>query len=805
MPLKIWDKLYPHQQDSIRWLYTLHRRRTGGILGDEMGLGKTVQVITFLYGIEYNKLSRTWVGLGPTLIVCPATVMHLWVKHIHDWAPEFRVAVLHASSTFVGPMSRLANEIYESKGILIVTYQGILKHQDCILNYRWHYVILDEGHKIRTPTSKVTLVVKRLVTTHRLILTGTPMQNNLLELWSLFDFTNPGLLGSCEIFDEHFAKPIIRGGYENAPAVQKQIALTVAASLKNIISPYLLRRTKKEVQDHIALPGKSEQVLFCALTDEQKKLYKDYLLSEQVGNVLEKGKNWFRDTSTRAKVFVAITMLRKLCNHPDLFIRNAAENLEDQVPDEPLNFDVRFDYRRSGKMRVLSALLKIWKRQGNRVLLFAQGRATLNILQHFLDKNDYTYLKMEGTTPISSRHSLIHLFNHSTEHFVFLLTTRVGGLGINLIGANRVIIFDPDWNPATDSQARERAWRIGQSRDVNIYRFVSSGTIEEKIYQRQVWKQFLSNRVLVDPRVDKHIFKSSDLFDLFSLNETDSSLETANIFQDAQVKIPEIVKAEQPADEFSEEKIREMKELAHKIALSFPQKKQTVDQQELADERAKKLEEKEKLKTLSAPELLQLNREKANTEENPWVNKVDDADTPASFSEALEYTEATSRLHTELVQGKKKPADAAEKTNELKLKMKMKSASSVDQNQPSTSYAHDNSSKKKKLPKKSSGEEGYKTYVDHSGAVDDEKVEGLVKAEIKLRKKRKVEKVESQDDYVLRSLLKTAGVSGVLEHETVIQGSSKGTLRLQMEAEERARKSVEALRWSRLDNFKWDH
>nr|CAI5843463.1 unnamed protein product [Callosobruchus analis] len=798
MPAKLWDKLYPHQQQGIKWLYGLDRRDTGGILGDEMGLGKTVQVIAFLIGIEYNKLSKSWLGLGPTLIVCPATLMHLWVKHIHVWAPEFRVAVLHKSTTFEGTLGNLTKEIYESKGILISTYQATAKQQHCLQNYQWHYVILDEGHKIRSPTAKATLAVKQFKTKHRLILTGTPMQNHLIELWSLFDFTNTGLLGSYEKFEAHISKPITRGGYENTVAVRKETALLLTVSLKNLISPYLLRRTKKEVQEDIHLPVKSEQVLFCGLTAEQKKLYKDYLLSEQMGSVLEKGKNWFSDRSTRAKVLVAISSLRKICNHPDLYIRDTPDA---QDADDLFNLGVRFNYTRSGKMIVVAALLKIWKRQGNRVLLFAQGRATLSILQHFLEGNGYSYVKLDGCTPIPARQPLISMFNNSPKYFIFLLTTRVGGIGINLTSANRVIIFDPDWNPATDSQARERAWRIGQEEAVTIYRLISNGTIEEKIYQRQVWKQLLSNRVLVDPHIDKHIFKSSDLFDLFSFNETESKPETATIFQDAQVKIPEVVKAEKPADIFSEEKIREMKELARKIALSFPQKKPTLYEQELADERAKKMEEKAKLKGLSAPELLRLNRENANREEDPSLNRVDDAETSASFPEALQYTEATSKLHTELVQGKKKPAEAAAKTKQLKLKMKKATNGNT---QSSTSRSHEKSPKKKKHSKKSSSEGGYKTYVDNSGALDDEKVDGLVKAEIKIPKKRTLAQVESQDDYVLRNLFKSANVSGVLEHEAVTKSDSNGSLKLHSEAEGIAAKHIEALKASRVGHYRWE-
>ncbi|CAH1965075.1 unnamed protein product [Acanthoscelides obtectus] len=795
MPANTWSKLYPYQQKGVKWLYKLHKRQTGGILGDEMGLGKTVQVIAFLIGLNYSKLKSTyrWLGLGPSIIVCPTTVMHQWVRHFHEWAPELRVGLLHSSTSYKGKMSDFVQEMNKCGGILIMSYQGLCKYENIFHKHKCHYVILDEGHKVRTPTARMTIAAKQFKTDHRILLSGSPMQNNLIELWSLFDFTNPGLLGTLKIFEEHFSKPIMRGGYENASHVQKETSKAMAVTLNDLIKPFLLRRTKKEVQNDICLPQKCEQVLFCALSEEQKTLYKDFLRSDRVEKVLEKRKNWFSDAMTRANALIAIKLLRDICNHPDIYLR-----IEDDT-DEPADIKDRFDYKRSGKMAVVSTLLRIWKQQRHRVLLFVQGLKTLQLLQYFLIQHDYSHLKMDGSTSVATRQSLIDRFNNDSKYFVFLLTTRVGGLGINLTGANRVIIFDPDWNPATDSQARERAWRIGQSKDVTIYRLLSVGTIEEKIYQRQIFKQMLGNRVLVNPRVDKQFFRTSDLFDLFSYNETEIDPETANIFDKAKC-VKGVIKSCKEDDYskiFSEEKIEEMREKARQIAAqNFPQEKPTAYQKEVAEERAEKLQEKEKLKALSAPDLVKLNREKAKAKEDPSINRVDDKVTPASFGEALRYAEATSQLHTELVQGKKTPDVVAEKSRELKLKVKMKETYTE-------SFRKYMKPDKKKLTRKKTGEKDCKVYVDNSGAVDEVKVEGLVKTEIKIRKKRKAGPTESQEDYVLRKLLRKTSVSAVLEHESVVHGTSTSTLRLQLEAEESAKKSMEALRRARLDNSKW--
>ena len=320
VPLSIWNKLYKYQQVSVQWLWELHTRNLGGLLGDEMGLGKTVQVIAFLAGLDSSELlldGGRFRGLGPTLIVCPATLLEQWVKHFHDWCPLIRVALLHQSGSYQGDSEDLVESIKHG-GVLITSYSGVLGHKDLLVKTEWHYVILDEGHKIRNAEAKVTKVVKQFSTPHRLLLTGSPMQNSLKELWSLFDFILPGKLGTLPAFLEHCANPITRGGYTNATPLQEATALQVATMLKDAITPYMLRRTKSDVQHHLSLPEKNEQVLFCSLTEEQKQLYKEYLRSEDVSYVLHERSS--KDGRYRARMLVALTALRKICNHPDLFL-----------------------------------------------------------------------------------------------------------------------------------------------------------------------------------------------------------------------------------------------------------------------------------------------------------------------------------------------------------------------------------------------------------------------------------------------------------------------------------------------------
>jgi DNA excision repair protein ERCC-6 len=336
------------------------------------------------------------------------------------------------------------------------------------------------------------------------------MQNNLTELWSLFDFVFPGRLGTLPVFQAQFAVPINIGGYANATNIQVQTAYKCAVVLRDLINPYLLRRMKADVASD--LPRKSEQVLFCKLTPVQRKAYEEFIGSNEMESIF----------AGKRQVLYGVDILRKICNHPDLVHRE----LYQKKPGYHYGAE-----EKSGKMKVVKALLELWKRQGHRTLLFSQTRQMLDILERFVrDIGGLQYRRMDGGTNIGIRQSIVDEFNTDQSIDVFLLTTRVGGLGINLTGADRVIIFDPDWNPSTDVQARERAWRLGQKREVTIYRLMTSGTIEEKIYHRQIFKQFLTNKILKDPK-QRRFFKMNDLHDLFSLtgSETEGT-ETGDMF-----------------------------------------------------------------------------------------------------------------------------------------------------------------------------------------------------------------------------------------------------------------------------------
>lgn len=541
VPGDIYSSLFDYQKTGVKWLWELHQQSVGGILGDEMGLGKTIQVISFLAGIHYTgRYSK------PTIVVAPATLLKQWVNEFHRWWPAFRVSILHSSGSgmmdirseskldeqldlgrmpgsrsHAGKSSKAAKKIVDrvvNEGhVLITTYSGLQANANILIPVEWGYAVLDEGHKIRNPNTSITIYCKELRTPHRAILSGTPMQNNLIELWSLFDFVFPMRLGTLVNFRDHFDTPIRQGGYANASNLAVETAFNCAQALKGSISPYLMQRWKSDVASD--LPTKSEQVLFCKLTKPQREAYQRFLTSSETEAIME-GKR---------QALYGIDILRKICNHPDL------------TGHKTLSIKEGYNYgagNKSGKMQVVKALLQLWKDTGHKTLLFAQHRIMLDILERFIKRMDGVgYRRMDGNTPIKDRQNMVDEFNRDPEIHVFLLTTKVGGLGVNLTGADRVIIYDPDWNPSTDVQARERAWRLGQKREVLIYRLMSAGTIEEKIYHRQLFKQFLTNKVLKDPK-QRAGFHFRGLKDLFTLgNADDEETETGGLFKGSETRI----------------------------------------------------------------------------------------------------------------------------------------------------------------------------------------------------------------------------------------------------------------------------
>jgi DNA excision repair protein ERCC-6 len=339
--------------------------------------------------------------------------------------------------------------------------------------------------RVRNPNTDTSEKIKVLKSEMRVGLSGSPIQNNLRELWSIFDFIAPGRLGTLSTFEENLAWPVERGCRPNASAGAAQAAYRCALLIRDLTLPLMLRRLKTEVSEWLKLPGREEQVLFCHLSKEQFLLYREFIHTQ-----IEKK---FIRASERSHAFFCLSVLRKLSNHPDLLL-DSREDVDDFGSPG-----------RSGKLKVLLSLLRKWHSEGRRALVFSQTVSMLDVIEEMVAAEGFTSRRMDGSTPVSERDDVISDFalrgsQEETVPFCLLLTTRVGGVGLNLQGADRVVIFDPDWNPMIDAQARERAWRIGQERDVVIYRLVAAGTVEELIYRRQLHKHFLAQRILSDPR-----------------------------------------------------------------------------------------------------------------------------------------------------------------------------------------------------------------------------------------------------------------------------------------------------------------
>ncbi|CAN4093234.1 unnamed protein product [Withania somnifera] len=457
IPETIFNRLFDYQKVGVQWLWELHCQRAGGIIGDEMGLGKTIQVLSFLGSLHFSDMYK------PSIIICPVTLLRQWKREAKTWYPSFHVEILHDSAHDLSSKKKQVNSEsdYESEdlldsetegntssrtskkwdpliarvirsnsGLLITTYEQLRILGEKLLDIEWGYAVLDEGHLIRNPNAEITIVCKQLQTVHRIIMTGAPIQNKLSELWSLFDFVFPGKLGVLPVFEAEFAVPITVGGYANATPLQVSTAYRCAVVLRDLIMPYLLRRMKADVNAN--LPKKTEHVLFCSLTTEQRSVYRAFLASSEVEQIFDGSRN----------SLYGIDVMRKICNHPDLLEREHSSGDPDYGNPE-----------RSGKMKVVAEVLKVWKEQGHRVLLFSQTQQMLDILERFLVTCEYNYRRMDGVTPAKQRMVLIDEFNSTDDIFIFILTTKVGGLGTNLTGANRVIIFDPDWNPSTDMQS----------------------------------------------------------------------------------------------------------------------------------------------------------------------------------------------------------------------------------------------------------------------------------------------------------------------------------------------------------------
>jgi TATA-binding protein-associated factor len=498
IPVGIKAELRSYQQEGVNWLAFLNRYHLHGILCDDMGLGKTLQTLCIvasdhhMRAEEYARTQKPEVRKLPSLIVCPPTLSGHWQQEIKQYAPFLNCVA------YVGPPSQrshLRGEL-EKADIVITSYDICRNDAQIFTPISWNYCVLDEGHLIKNPKAKITLAVKQLISNHRLILSGTPIQNNVLELWSLFDFLMPGFLGTEKVFLDRFAKPIAASRFSKSSSKEQEAGALAIEALHKQVLPFLLRRLKEEVLND--LPPKILQNYYCDPSDLQRKLFEDFSKKEQKDLQSKMGST---EKSAKEHIFQALQYMRRLCNSPALVIKEGHKQYEDvQKYLSTKNSHIR-DISHAPKLTALRDLLIDCgigvdpNTEGeldtgasyvspHRALVFCQMKEMLDIVQEDVLKKllpSVQYLRLDGSVEATKRQNIVNQFNTDPSYDVLLLTTSVGGLGLNLTGADTVIFVEHDWNPQKDIQAMDRAHRIGQKKVVNVYRLITRGTLEEKI------------------------------------------------------------------------------------------------------------------------------------------------------------------------------------------------------------------------------------------------------------------------------------------------------------------------------------
>ncbi|KAJ5933452.1 DNA excision repair protein ERCC-6-like 2 [Penicillium verhagenii] len=527
-PFAQWLRQY--QVEGVAFLHEKFIYQKGGILGDDMGLGKTIQVIAFLtvaYGKtgderdakRMRKMRRSadkpW--YPRTLIVCPGTLISNWVAELRRWG-WWQIEVYHGASKDI-PFQAVKSGMAE---IMITTYTTYVNNKGMVNLIEWDCVIADECHKIKERKSETTKAMNEINALCRIGLTGTAIQNRYEELWTLLNWTNPGVLGPVTTWKAQIAEPLKIGQSHNATVNELSKARRTAKKLvENLLPQFFLRRMKSLIADQ--LPKKSDRVVFCPLTWSQAEAYENFLDSDIIQTIKNStdmcdcgqkkkagwcchrmipgtGKTW------QAYVFPAIHVLQKLSNHLALLIPQGNDPQERQEKDRemleialPDQWEGLYRARDSimnfanpefcGKWKVLKKLLKWWHSNGDKVLIFSHSVRLLKMLQMLFTHTSYNVSYLDGSMKYEDRALAVDEFNSDSKQFVFLISTKAGGVGLNITSANKVVVVDPNWNPSWDLQAQDRAYRIGQVRDVEVFRLVSAGTIEEIVYARQIYKQ----------------------------------------------------------------------------------------------------------------------------------------------------------------------------------------------------------------------------------------------------------------------------------------------------------------------------
>ena len=447
-PNLVGGKLMEYQVEGLQWLLSLWENGLNGILADEMGLGKTIQIISLIAHLRHNNTA------GPYLIAGPLATISNWVREFKKWLPSCPVILYHGSKEEREALRNKHMPTHRSKElnfpIVVTSFEMCIADRPQLEKYVWQYIILDEGHRIKNRNCRLIRELKSLRSVSRLLLTGTPIQNSLDELWSLLNFCSPMIFDDLEVFQSWFDFRNI--GHETSveDILSTEQQDRIVSKMHEILRPFVLRRLKKEVLGD-RLPPKLEVVVYCGMTAVQSEFYAQVLSGTLRESLVEVGVEG-------AKKISQINMLmnlRKVCNHPFLF--GDLRSTETETSDRGLSEAAagRMLISSSGKFKLLDRMLPRLKREGSKVLIFSQMTKVLDLLEDYLQLQHHSFVRFDGSTKLAERQHCIDEFNRKDSGvFVFLLSTRAGGLGINLTAADTVILFDSDWNPHQDSQAQ---------------------------------------------------------------------------------------------------------------------------------------------------------------------------------------------------------------------------------------------------------------------------------------------------------------------------------------------------------------
>ncbi|WP_407312580.1 SNF2 helicase associated domain-containing protein [Desulfosporosinus sp. SB140] len=469
IPSEVSSILRDYQKTGFQWLKTLASYGLGGILADDMGLGKTLEVLSFI-------LSEKTTFAAPALVIAPTSLIYNWLAEAQKFAPSLKVLVVDGT-----PQERQTQ--IESLGqwdLVVISYPILRREIDKLVDFTFSYCFLDEAQHTKNPQTLNAKSAQQIQAKGYFALTGTPIENSLSELWSLFNFIMPGYLLSFQDFRKKFEIPIAKGEDSTLKELSRHV------------NPFILRRLKKDVLKE--LPDKIETQLYAPLTEPQKKLYLAYL-HEAKGQIAQElatvGFN-----KSHIKILAALTRLRQICGHPAMFLDDYSEE--------------------SGKMLLLQEVLADALDSGHRILLFSQFTTMLDIIQEFLTSQGIEHFYLSGTTKAAERLKMANSFNAGTGQ-VFLISLKAGGTGLNLVGADMVIHYDPWWNPAVEDQATDRAHRIGQKNVVQVIRLIAQGTVEEKISALQAKKKTLVDSVIQPGETLLSKLSEEELRELFDL------------------------------------------------------------------------------------------------------------------------------------------------------------------------------------------------------------------------------------------------------------------------------------------------